>query len=69
MKKELKLKNSIVKVLSFILCSYIMFISITIDSLGNKTYDIVLIIYTILAILSFILLKKYSNAFDDDEKE
>ena len=61
------LRKNIVNVLSIILGSWIVFVATTIDSIGNKTYDIVLIVWTILAIGSFVLLDKYSNAFDYNE--
>lgn len=62
------LKKWIVKVLGFILGSWFFFVATTIDNvLENKTYDIILIVWTVLAIGSFILLNKYSNAFDYTE--
>lgn len=59
------LKNWVVKVLGGILGGYIFFVGTTIDSLGNKIYDIILVVWTILALLSFYLLKKYSRVFED----
>ena len=62
------LKKWVVKVLGFILGSWFFFVATTIDSvLENRTYDIILIVWTALAIGSFILLNKYSNAFDYTE--
>ena len=67
MKKRM-LKKWVVKVLGFILGSWFFFVATTIDNvLENKTYDIILIVWTALAISSFILLDKYSNAFDYTE--
>ena len=67
MKKRM-LKKWVVKVLSFILGSWFFFVATTIDNvLENRTYDIILIVWTALAISSFILLDKYSNAFDYTE--
>ena len=67
MKKRM-LKKWVVKVLGFILGSWLLFIATTIDNvLENKTYDTILIIWSALAIGSFILLNKYSNAFDYTE--
>ena len=67
MKKRM-LKKWVVKVLGFILGSWFFFVATTIDNvLENRTYDIILIVWTALAISSFILLNKYSNAFDYTE--
>ena len=67
MKKKRVLKSWLVKVLGWVLGSWVVFVATTIDSIGNKTYDIILIIWTALAIGSFVLLNKYSNAFDYSE--
>lgn len=67
MKKKRVLKSWLVKVLGWVLGSWIVFVTTTIDSIGNKTYDIILIVWTALAIGSFVLLDKYSNAFDYNE--
>jgi hypothetical protein len=67
MKKKRVLKSWLVKVLGWVLGSWIVFVATTIDSIGNKTYDIILIVWTALAIGSFVLLDKYSNAFDYSE--
>ena len=67
MKKRM-LKKWVVKVLGFILGSWFFFVATTIDNvLENRTYDIILIVWTALAIGSFVLLDKYSNAFDYTE--
>ena len=67
MKKRM-LKKWVVKVLGFILGSWFFFVATTIDNvLENRTYDIILIVWTALAIGSFILLDKYLNAFDYTE--
>jgi len=67
MKKRM-LKKWVVKVLGFILGSWFFFVATTIDNvLENRTYDIILIVWTALAVGSFILLNKYSNAFDYTE--
>ena len=67
MKKRM-LKKWVVKVLGFILGSWFFFVATTIDNvLENRTYDIILIVWIALAIGSFILLNKYSNAFDYTE--
>lgn len=67
MKKKRVLKSWLVKVLGWVLGSWIVFVATTIDSIGNKTYDIILIVWTALAIGSFVSLDKYSNAFDYNE--
>ena len=67
MEKKRVLKSWLVKVLGWVLGSWIVFVATTIDSIGNKTYDIVLIVWTAFAISSFVLLDKYSNAFDYNE--
>ena len=67
MKKKRVLKSWLVKVLGWVLGSWVFFVATTIDSIGNKTYDIVLIVWTAFAIGSFVLLDKYSNAFDYNE--
>ena len=67
MKKRM-LKKWVVKVLGFILGSWFFFVATTIDNvLENRIYDIILIVWTALAIGSFVLLDKYSNAFDYTE--
>lgn len=63
--KKTVLKNWVVKVLGSILSGYIFFIGTTIDSLGNSFYNKILVIWTLLAIGSFVLLNKYSNIFED----
>lgn len=68
MKKKRVLKSWLVKVLSWALGNWIFFVATTIDNvLENRVYDIVLVIWTALAISSFVLLNKYSNAFDYNE--
>lgn len=61
----MKLKNWVVKVLGTIVATYVMFVATTIESLGNKTYNIIFIVYTLLAIVSMILLDKYSDVLDN----
>ena len=67
MKKKRVLKSWLVKVLGWVLGSWIIFVATTIDSIGNKTYNIILVVWTALAIGSFVLLDKYSNALDYNE--
>lgn len=63
-KRKVTLKSWLVKVLSTILVSYIVFLSLTIESIGNKTYNTILVVYTILGVGSFYLLKKFSSVLD-----
>lgn len=63
MKKRV-LKNWIANILSFVLGSYVMFILTTIDSIGNTTYNIILLIYSVLAFTSYYLLLKYTNRLE-----
>ncbi len=63
MKKKIVLKNWLVKLLSGIVLGWICFCATTIDSLGNTTYNKILIGWTILAVISFYLLNKYSKVF------
>ena len=44
MKKKRVLKSWLVKVLGWVLGSWVVFVATTIDSIGNKTYDIILIV-------------------------
>lgn len=68
MKKKRVLKSWLVKVLGWVLGSWIVFVATTIDNvLENRVYDTILIVWTILAVVSFVLLNKYSNAFDYNE--
>lgn len=66
-RKKRVLKNWVVKVLGFVLFGWFMFVSTTIDSIDltcYTLYDKILVVWTILALVSFHLLSKYSNAFD-----
>ena len=63
MKKRI-FKDWITRTLAFVLGSYVAFAATTIDSLGNKVYDRIFVIYSILAIVSFRLLQKHSHLFD-----
>lgn len=66
--KKTKLKGWIEKLLSAIVCGYLMFIATTIDNvLENKIYDTILVVWTILAIGSFYLIQKYGKSFEEDE--
>lgn len=58
------LRNWLVKVLSAIIIGWVLFCGMTIDSLGNNTYDTVFTVWTGLAIASYYLLKRYSNVLN-----
>ena len=64
MKKKRVLKSWLVKVLGWVLGSWFFFVCTTIDNvLENRVYDIVLAVWTALAIGRFVLLDTYSNDF------
>lgn len=68
MKKKRVLKNWLVKVLGWVLGSWFFFVCTTIDNvLENRVYDIVLVVWTLLAIGSFYLLENYSDALEYKE--
>ena len=68
MKKKRVLKDWIVKVLGWVLGLWIVFIATTIDNvLENRVYDIVLVVWTLLAIGSFYLLENYSDTLEYKE--
>ena len=68
MKKKRVLKDWVVKVLGWVLGSWFFFVCTTIDNvLENRVYDIVLVIWTLLAIGSFYLLENYSDALEYKE--
>ena len=66
MKKRV-LKDWIANILSFVVGSYVMFILTTIDSIGNTTYNIILLVYSVLAFTSYYLLLKYTNRLEWDQ--
>lgn len=66
MKKRFILRKEIVRVLCAILFSYLFFVAVTIDSIGNATYDKILVIGGLVALGSFALLKKFSRVFDEN---
>ena len=68
MKKKRVLKDWVVKVLGWVLGSWFFFVATTIDNvLENRVYDIVLVVWTLLAIGSFYLLENYSDALEYKE--
>lgn len=69
-RKKRVLKNGVQKVLSFILGSWFVWVCTTIDTIDLpfkeiKMYLVFTTIFTILALISFYLLLKYSNIFED----
>lgn len=62
--KKRQLKKSVKNFLASFLLLYITFTMVTIETLGNTTYNIILIVSTILAIIDFKILCKYTNIFD-----
>ena len=69
-KKKRVLKSWVQKVLSFILGSWFVWICTTIDTIDLpfsqiKGYLVFTSILSILALISFYLLLKYSNIFED----
>ena len=67
--KRFILRKWVVNVLSFILFGWIMFCATTIDSIDltcYTMYDKILVVWTILALVSFHLLYKFSNVFEYD---
>lgn len=66
MKKRTYLKKGIEKVLITIQMLIIMFIAMTIESIGNKTYNIILITLIIISIIIMEILSKYSRLINED---
>lgn len=66
MKKRTYLKKGIEKVLITIQMLIIMFIAMTIESIGNSTYNIILITLIIISIITIEILSKYSRLINED---
>ena len=64
-KRKITLKRWVQNFLLIVLFSYIAFISCTIESIGNSTYNLILIVFTILSLASLYLLKNFSSVLDD----
>lgn len=64
-KRKVTLKGWVQDFLLVVLFSYIAFISCTIESIGNSTYNLILIVFTILSLASFYLLKNFSSVLDN----
>lgn len=64
MKKKI-FRKWLVKLLGSIIIGYMFFIGMTIETLGtNRTYDYIFIIWTILTLISTLLLKLHTNILD-----
>lgn len=66
MKKRTYLKKGIEKILITIQMLIIMFIAMTIESIGNSTYNIILITLVIISIIIMEILSKYSRLINKD---
>lgn len=66
MKKRFIYRKWLVNILVGIIVGWVGFVAMTIDSLGNDTYDKILIGWTILTVISVNLLKKHSHIFDEE---
>lgn len=66
MKKRFIYKKWLVNILVGIIVGWVSFVAMTIDSLGNDTYNKILIGWTILTVISVNLLKKHSHIFDEE---
>lgn len=66
MKKRFIYRKWLVNILVGIVVGWVGFVTMTIDSLGNDTYNKVLIGWTILTVISVNLLKKHSHIFDEE---
>lgn len=66
MKKRFIYKKWLVNILVGIIVGWVSFVAMTIDSLGNDTYNKILIGWTILTLISVNLLKKHSHIFDEE---
>lgn len=64
-KRKVTLKGWVQDFLLIVLFSYIVFISCTIENIGNSTYNLILIVFTILSLASLYLLKNFSSVLDD----
>jgi formate/nitrite transporter FocA (FNT family) len=62
--KKGKLRKWVVELLGTIVCSWFVFIATTIETMGNETYDVVLVVWTIVACFCIYLLKVYTDILD-----
>lgn len=66
MKKKSYLKKKVDYTLVTIEMLIIMFIAMTIESIGNKTYNIILVITIIVFVVIAEILAKYSKLVNED---
>ena len=66
MKKKSYLKEKVDYTLVTIEILIIMFIAMTIESIGNKTYNIILVITIIVFVVIAEILAKYSRLVNED---
>ena len=66
MKKKSYLKEKVDYTLVTIEILIIMFIAMTIESIGNKTYNIILVITIIVFVVIAEILAKYSKLVNED---
>lgn len=64
-KRKVVLKSWVENLLSMVLVTYVLFITCTIDSIGNNAYNLILLVFTVISIISFYLLKRFSNVLSD----
>lgn len=64
-KRKVVLKSWVENLLSMVLVTYVLFITCTIESIGNNAYNLILLVFTIISVISFYLLKRFSNVLSD----
>ena len=66
-KKKIYLKSWLDKTLLYINTIIFTFVAISIDSIGNSTYNKILIILMIIFIVNALVLNKYSKILKEEE--
>jgi uncharacterized membrane protein YdbT with pleckstrin-like domain len=66
MKKRTYLKKEVEKVLQVIAMLIISFFAITIDSLGNSTYNGIALVFTIVLVCIGLLLNAFGRDFEEE---
>ena len=64
-KRKVVLKSWVENLLSMVLVTYVLFITCTIESIGNNAYNSILLVFTIISVISFYLLKRFGNVLSD----